>query len=253
VTKVERMERSGRRTGCASACGTRALVAGGAHAADFRAVLPGGQLDDAAVMRERAGAGDLPAAGGDDERADRGGEQIGGGIDILVHGGAGARAGGVRQCRAGEHGVAVSAAAAGAAGGGRSGQPGRAGEMLQRRVARWRWRPTARAALELFKPGRSDAVLMDLRLPDWTGRDGEAFPEPGAGGGGGSGADHRADGEHVGEGMAAAKQAGMNDFLAKPISGEADCDTEAAHGGAGQSERAEEDGNAGGNEMTSDK
>ena len=90
--------------------------------------------------------------------------------------------------------------------------------MLQRAGCTVAVAPTARAALELFKPGAFDAVLMDLRLPDLDGcetaklfrnreREAGVAPVPII----------AQTANTSARDMAAAKQAGMNDFLAKPI------------------------------------
>jgi PAS domain S-box-containing protein len=90
--------------------------------------------------------------------------------------------------------------------------------MLQRASCTVAVAPTARAALELFKPGAFDAVLMDLRLPDLDGcetarlfrnRERDAGLPPAA---------ILALTANTSErDMKAAKAAGMDDFLAKPI------------------------------------
>jgi PAS domain S-box-containing protein len=90
--------------------------------------------------------------------------------------------------------------------------------MLQRADCAVTVAPTARAALELFKPGKFDAVLMDLRLPDLDGfetarlfrireREAGAAPVPII----------AQTANASARDMEAAKAAGMDDFLAKPI------------------------------------
>ncbi len=90
--------------------------------------------------------------------------------------------------------------------------------MLQRAGCTVAVAPTARTALELFKPGAFDAVLMDLRLPDLDGfetaklfrsREREAGVAPVA--------IIAQTANTSARDVTAAKAAGMNDFLAKPI------------------------------------
>ncbi|MGA2052988.1 MAG: ATP-binding protein, partial [Opitutales bacterium] len=90
--------------------------------------------------------------------------------------------------------------------------------MLQRSDCTVLVAQTARAALEMFKPGAFDVVLMDLRLPDLDGcetaklfrireREAGAAPVPII----------AQTANASARDIEAAKEAGMNDFLAKPI------------------------------------